>query len=681
MCGSPTGEPRCSLERPSARSSNSWARPRPRSGTRLQTTAASRPRGCERSGWSCTRRGSAARLPGAASQPGRSSSGRSAGPAWRAARAQLSRGPRRWRPLRREVRGPWVPLVHANPKSAFGYLISQLESVLGDLETPHHGLVVHRARLQDGHGTSEPGALMAVLQQDDVVREVRKAVLGHAPQLEQLRHLDDHHQADAAPIGALDERKHPLAKAHRVGGGRHDVGQAVDDDALGPGCFDQFEQLVDPLVNVHVDQGPTHDVDTFLVEGPAEAANDPSQLGLVLLERGQDARLPRACPGKDEVKPHQRLADAGRPRDQCGRAGPIPLAQHLIERREARRHTLRAELIWRAVQSVGQARENVEPGRSDAVCMLTTQKSAATQLQDLEHAELALRRFPVLQRYHAVGHRKLGRVLRLVPRVGRVPDRRDRAGLQAARESVQEQPAVALALGEGVRRLETVDHDYPGLELLEEPIDGPEHLVQAIVTEQNAKVLVHDAAVADGSRVEEFERLPIPKYLVERFGHSRHVERGALGRGVMKDVLLAQDRLAGARYADQEIDGIAQETAVQDAVETGLPAGKPFDHVRVSVRCTSLERALVPSRSRIVDTSTSGSSGLCRNAAAPARSASWAASIDATATTTTPALDANSPHSLKPAPPEIRRSSTTSSGNLSWKSRVAWRASRAMHTS
>src|SRR5437660_7143998 len=99
--------------------------------------------------------------------------------------------------------------------------------------------------------------------------------------------------------------------------------------------------------------------------------------------------------------------------------------------------------------------------------MLTAQKSAATQLQDLEHAELALRRFPVLQRYHAVGHRKLGRVLLLVPRVRRVPDRRDGAARQPARESVQKQPEVAPALGEGVTRLETVDHDDPWRWLLE----------------------------------------------------------------------------------------------------------------------------------------------------------------------------------------------------------------------
>ena len=128
-------------------------------------------------------------------------------------------------------------------------------------------------------------------------------MLRDSPHLEEVWNLDDHHQADAAPGAALDEREHPLAKAHRVAGGRHEVGKAVDDDPLGVRRLDQVEQLVDPLVDVHVDEAAAHDVHALVLERPAKAAHDPAELGLVFLERGQDARLARAGAGVDEMQP------------------------------------------------------------------------------------------------------------------------------------------------------------------------------------------------------------------------------------------------------------------------------------------------------------------------------------------------------------------------------------------
>jgi len=45
----------------------------------------------------------------------------------------------------------------------------------------------------------------------------------------------------------------------------------------------------------------------------------------------------------------------------------------------------------------------------------------------------------------------------------------------------------------------------------------------------------------------------------------------------VEDVLLAEDRLTAARYADDQIDRVAKEASVEDLVQTLVAARKSFD--------------------------------------------------------------------------------------------------------
>jgi hypothetical protein len=82
--------------------------------------------------------------------------------------------------------------------------------------------------------------------------------------------------------------------------------------------------------------------------------------------------------------------------------------------------------------------------------------------------------------------------------------------------------------------------------------------------------------------------------------------------------LLAQYRLAAARDSDDERDGIAQDASKEDLIKARVAARKPFDQRIASARRTGRARALLPRRSRTVDTSFRDSSGLGRKAIAPA---------------------------------------------------------------
>src|SRR6266550_1633563 len=223
--------------------------------------------------------------------------------------------------------------------------------------------------------------------------------------------------------------------------------------------------------------------------------------------------------------------------------------------------------------------------------------------------------------------------------------------------------------------LEAVDHDNARMKLLEQPIDGVEDATEAgsglvveVASGENvAEVFVDDAPVADGGRIEELEGLTVTNDLVEGFRHGGQVERGLLLRRVVECVLLAKDGLAAAGNSDEEVDGIAQQPPTEDLVKPLVAARKSFDQRVTSAWRAERTRALVPSRSRTVETSRRGSSGFARKAAAPACNASSGRSSEETASTSAP-FAANSAHSPKPAPPEIRRSITTRSGDLSWKS-------------
>src|SRR5258708_8127676 len=131
-----------------------------------------------------------------------------------------------------------------------------------------HRVVVHGTSLEHGEGADELGSPLDVLQQHDVVRQVREPLLGDSPQLEQLGDLDDHHHADSGAFQPLGEREHPLAKPGRVGGRDHHVWKAFYVD---PSCAelpDQHHLLLVPPVYVSIAPHPTVYLDTPIITAP-----------------------------------------------------------------------------------------------------------------------------------------------------------------------------------------------------------------------------------------------------------------------------------------------------------------------------------------------------------------------------------------------------------------------------
>ena len=70
----------------------------------------------------------------------------------------------------------------------------------------------------------------------------------------------------------------------------------------------------------------------------------------------------------------------------------------------------------------------------------------------------------------------------------------------------------------------------------------------------------------------------------------------------MEDVLFGQDRLPTAWRADDQVDCIRRQPAMEDGIQPRLAAGEARDHVTL-VRLAESARALVPSRSRTVEIS------------------------------------------------------------------------------
>ena len=70
----------------------------------------------------------------------------------------------------------------------------------------------------------------------------------------------------------------------------------------------------------------------------------------------------------------------------------------------------------------------------------------------------------------------------------------------------------------------------------------------------------------------------------------------------MEDVLLGQDRLPTARRADDQVDCVRRQAAMEDRIQPRLAAGEARGHVTLA-RLAERARALVPSRSRTVEIS------------------------------------------------------------------------------
>jgi hypothetical protein len=132
---------------------------------------------------------------------------------------------------------------------------------------------------------------------------------------------------------------------------------------------------------------------------------------------------------------------------------------------------------------------------------------------------------------------------------------------------------------------------------------------------------------------------------IHRLRERRKVQSRAFRGGVPECKLLTQDGLAAARHSDDQIDRVFEQATVEDFIQSRVATWKALVHRSESRVFGCRTRALVPSRSLIVETSCRGSSGFRKNAAAPARRASPEPSMEATARTCAEPLAANSPTS------------------------------------
>ena len=98
-------------------------------------------------------------------------------------------------------------------------------------------------------------------------------------------------------------------------------------------------------------------MDVRVVEAPAEAGHDPLELRPVLLERGEDSRLAVRRALEQEMQADQRLAHAGRSRDQRRGARPQAVAEHVVQRLDTDVDAPWSERVRRLVLDIGETRE------------------------------------------------------------------------------------------------------------------------------------------------------------------------------------------------------------------------------------------------------------------------------------------------------------------------------------
>src|SRR5581483_9310626 len=202
---------------------------------------------------------------------------------------------------------------------------------------------------------------------------------------------------------------------------------------------------------------------------------------------------------------------------------------------------------------------------------------------------------------------------------------------------VQELPEFRVPAGEGVQGLEAVDDDQPGPTVSHDGGDPLAHAGQPVPAGDLAQILVENR-LADRGGLEELQGLPEADDLLQRLGQGGEVDGGAVRGGVVERVMLGEDRLAGARQPHDHRDAVVRQAAAEDLVQGPVAAAEP---AVVHQRSCPASMALDRSRSRTVDTSWSGSSGLRRNASAPA---SIGASMTSTADTATIATSACDRH-------------------------------------
>jgi hypothetical protein len=225
---------------------------------------------------------------------------------------------------------------------------------------------------------------------DDVVvvaaAEMRAAHLDH-PQAPALAAVDgrelleaDHRVAEAVQVevvllggevveeergGVVDEevaaqRQHLAAVAQGALGQEADLGQAVEDDALGPDALDLRDGEADGLAELEVggvDEALLlagveaelrgHELeDLDAVEAPTVAGGDGGELAAALGEGDVEAALAAACAVEEELQRQGGLARARSPLDQMGAVGRVAAFQDVVEARDAGRDRGRVVEGW-----------------------------------------------------------------------------------------------------------------------------------------------------------------------------------------------------------------------------------------------------------------------------------------------------------------------------------------------
>ena len=174
---------------------------------------------------------------------------------------------------------------------------------------------------------------------------------------------------------------------------------------------------------------------------------------------------------------------------------------------------------------------------------------------------------------------------------GRLP------GHQVDRDLVVELAQLLLRTRQIVEDLEAVDDDDRRLDLLHVLHDELGGGLEPLGSQHHAEVDELDAGL-ELLGVEERELLEVAQGLGGRLGKRAEDQDAIGGRRIVKDDLLAQDRLPRARRATHDRHRALGQTAVEDRVQVGTP---------VAMRGISITFAMIlclrcrPSRARQID--------------------------------------------------------------------------------
>ena len=146
-------------------------------------------------------------------------------------------------------------------------------------------------------------------------------------------------------------------------------------------------------------------------------------------------------------------------------------------------------------------------------------------------------------------------------------------GAQTPGQLVQELAESRVTVGQHAQGLEAVDDYQPGAPVLEHGGDMIAHPGEPVAAGHLAQVLI-EHRLADRGGIEEVQGLAEADDLLQRLGQGEEIHRGPVRAGVVKGVLLGDDRLAGARQAHDDADPVAWKAAAQDVIERLVSAAQ-----------------------------------------------------------------------------------------------------------